>query len=74
MPPELAEPEALDPVTLAQAKQEWARILKRMREYREWLMVASGGRPHHQSCPIGGLFTGSACNVSGGPCWCGASA
>lgn len=38
------------------------------------IKAASDGRPHHQGCPLGGLHQGMGCDVSGDPCWCGASA
>lgn len=55
------------------ARMEWRRIRKALGEYRDWLTMLSGGVPHHQGCPIGGLQTGAACDVAGAPCWCGAS-
>lgn len=32
---------------------------------------ASEGRPHHQACRLGGIFTGMPADMSGSPCWCG---
>jgi hypothetical protein len=49
------------------------RINEQQRKLNEKVRQASEGRAHHQGCPLGGLFTGMAANVSGSPCWCGCS-
>jgi hypothetical protein len=66
-----SEPTKKQEHTFARLAQRRARLAMLNRDLNEQVKAASGGRPHHQGCGLGGLFTGMAADFSGSPCWCG---
>jgi len=43
------------------------------RDLNDRIRAASGGRSHHQACPLAGVRFNMGADPSALPCWCGAS-